>query len=49
MNFIEVFFGVAPDGGNGSTEFVVIAFLVAVAFVIYRRRKTLKAGFWLRQ
>ena len=35
MDFIERIFGVSPDGGNGSTEFMYVAAqFIAVAIVI---------------
>ncbi len=34
MHFIEQLFGLSPDGGNGSWEFVVLALLVAVTWAI---------------
>ncbi len=42
MNFIELLFGFAPDGGNGSTEFAVLTFLVVLVFFVFRKRRTLK-------
>jgi hypothetical protein len=36
MDFIERFFGVSPDGGNGSTEVVVLAAIALVAVVLLR-------------
>jgi len=45
MDFIERIFGVSPDGGNGSLEFLYIAaILVAVALAAYAlyRRGTLR-------
>jgi hypothetical protein len=38
MDFIETWFGLSPDGGDGSLEALyVIAFLIVIAAVIYRR------------
>jgi hypothetical protein len=41
MDFIERFFGVSPDGGDGSLEFVyavsVVAAIVFVSYVLQRR------------
>ena len=39
MDFIERFFGMSPDGGDGSLEMVWLA-AIAVAFVLilFRRR-----------
>jgi hypothetical protein len=39
MDFIERWFGVSPDGGNGSLEILWIAgIVVAVAVLVFRRR-----------
>ena len=51
MDFIERIFGVSPDGGNGSLEWLYFASLVfAVALVIYAlyRRRRLR-GFPIRK
>ena len=41
MDFIEQWFGVSPDGGDGSLEVLWIAAIVeAVAGVIFRKRIT---------
>jgi hypothetical protein len=38
MDFIERLFGIAPDGGSGSLEFVLFAIpLAAIIFLIARR------------
>ena len=42
MNLIEMLFGIAPDGGNGSLEFTTFAVLFLLAFLTFRRRKTAK-------
>jgi hypothetical protein len=34
MDFIETWFGISPDGGNGSTEFIYIMALVVVLGVL---------------
>lgn len=31
MDFIERMFGISPDGGDGSTELMIIAVLVLIA------------------
>ena len=39
MDFIERIFGVSPDGGNGSTEAIILlAVTIALAMVVRRRR-----------
>jgi hypothetical protein len=39
MDFIEQWFGVSPDGGDGSLEVVwIAAIVVAVAAVVFRKR-----------
>lgn len=39
MDFIEQWFGVSPDGGNGSLEVLwIAAIVIAVAAVVFRRR-----------
>ena len=42
MDFIELIFGLSPDGGDGSTEALYILALVAVVMVVAGRR-------WLRR
>jgi len=42
MNFVEMLFGIAPDGGNGWIEFAVITLLAGVLFFLNRRRKAPK-------
>jgi hypothetical protein len=48
MDFIERIFGVSPDGGDGSLEFMyLIGIAVAVSFiagVLYLRRTREKSG-----
>ena len=42
MDFIERFFGLSPDNGDGSTELlwcVAIAVVLAAAFLHQRRRR----------
>ena len=40
MDFIERIFGVAPDGGSGSLEFLLFAIPIAgIAYLIVRRRQ----------
>ena len=34
MDFIERMFGVSPDGGDGSTELMIIAALVLIAVAV---------------
>ena len=39
MDFIERWFGVSPDGGDGSLEVLwIVGIVVAVAALIFRRR-----------
>jgi MYXO-CTERM domain-containing protein len=39
MDFIEQWFGVSPDGGDGSLELLwIVAVVVAVAAFVLRRR-----------
>jgi hypothetical protein len=39
MDFIESWFGISPDGGDGSLEAVwLVAIAVAVVAVVFRRR-----------
>ncbi|QIA25236.1 MULTISPECIES: hypothetical protein [Mesorhizobium] len=42
MDFIERIFGVAPDGGDGTTEVLYIAVVLAVAAMVAAR-------VWLRR
>ena len=39
MDFIESLFGIAPDGGDGSLEAMLIGAVVAVALMIVFRRR----------
>ena len=41
MDFIERFFGLSPDNGDGSTEilWLAVAAIVVVAFVYYRAKR----------
>ena len=41
MDFIERFFGLSPDNGDGSTEILWLAVLaiLVVGFIYYRRRR----------
>ncbi len=43
MDFIERIFGVSPDGGNGTLEFLYVVSIAAAITVVcrefYRRRK----------
>jgi len=39
MDFIERWFGISPDGGNGALEAVyVVAFAGGIALLVFRRR-----------
>ncbi|MRG58024.1 hypothetical protein GF108_20875 [Phyllobacterium sp. SYP-B3895] len=47
MDFIERWFGVSPDGGDGSTEALYIAVVLLVIALILGRRLIAKAlGRW---
>ena len=38
MDFIERFFGISPDGGDGSTELMIfVAVVVVIAAIAWRR------------
>jgi hypothetical protein len=37
MDFIERLVGISPDGGNGSTEVIVLAAIAFVAAALLRR------------
>jgi hypothetical protein len=43
MDFIERLFGVAPDGGNGSTEAVILAAIAFVAAILVLRGRTIRS------
>jgi hypothetical protein len=34
MDFIERMFGISPDGGDGSTELMILAVLVLIAVLV---------------
>jgi hypothetical protein len=39
MDFIEQWFGISPDGGDGSLELEwIVAIAIVVAAVVFRRR-----------
>ena len=39
MDFIERLFGISPDGGSGTLEFVVFAVpVIIVSYLLIRRR-----------
>jgi len=46
MDFIEKLFGISPDGGDGSTELIIVAVIVIVAIVARSRSHV---GAWRRQ
>jgi hypothetical protein len=47
MDFIEQWFGVSPDGGDGSTEALYILAVVVVIALFVARRQIAKAfGRW---
>jgi hypothetical protein len=40
MDFIERIFGIAPDGGSGSFEFLLFALPIAgIIYLVLRRRR----------
>jgi hypothetical protein len=40
MDFIERIFGISPDGGSGSLEFMLFALPIAgICYLAYRRRR----------
>jgi hypothetical protein len=39
MDFIERMFGVSPDGGNGSTEAIILLAITAILAVAVARRR----------
>jgi hypothetical protein len=40
MDFIERIFGIAPDGGSGTWEFMLFALPIAgICYLAYRRRR----------
>jgi hypothetical protein len=46
MDWIERWFGVSPDGGDGSTEALYIVALLAAAVLVFGRRYFVR--FWRR-
>ena len=34
MDFIERMFGISPDGGDGSTELMILAVFVLIALIV---------------
>ena len=45
MDFIELLFGISPDGGDGSTELMIVAVFVLIAVAVTWRwlpRKALR-------
>lgn len=39
MDFFEQWFGIAPDGGNGSLELLYLAVLVAIILIVVFRKQ----------
>jgi hypothetical protein len=37
MDFVERFFGISPDGGDGSTELIYFGALVVIAAIVLSR------------
>ncbi len=49
MDFIEQWFGVSPDGGDGSVEAdLMVAVLVVIAAMIFRRQVARFLADWRR-
>jgi hypothetical protein len=44
MDFIERIFGINPDGGSGSLEFLLLALPVAILASIYLYRRNRRRG-----
>ena len=40
MDFVERIFGISPDGGSGSFEFMLLAIPIACLYLLYRMRST---------
>lgn len=41
MDFIERLFGIAPDGGSGSLEFLLFALPIAgICYLVVKRRQS---------
>jgi hypothetical protein len=44
MNWLETVFGLSPDGGNGTTEFLVmVAIALALATILAGRTRAVRA------
>lgn len=39
MDFFEQWFGIAPDGGNGSLELLYLAIIVAIILIVVFRKQ----------
>ena len=47
MDFIEQWFGLSPDGGDGSLEVLwIVAIVVAVMAIAFRRRIGVRLASW---
>ncbi|MGO4438162.1 hypothetical protein [Rhizobium sp. RAF56] len=44
MDFIERWFGLSPDGGDGSTELLIFAAVIVVLSLLVGRRYLAKFG-----
>jgi hypothetical protein len=42
MDFIERWFGISPDGGNGLLELLILASLIVLGAMIVARRRARK-------
>lgn len=50
MDFIEQWFGLSPDGGDGSLEALyLVALVVLISAVVYRRQLRRKLGLTIRR
>ena len=43
MDFIERIFGIAPDGGSGTLEFLLFVLPIAGLYILYKLRSRDKA------
>jgi hypothetical protein len=47
MDFIEQWFGLSPDGGDGSLEVLwIVAMVVAVMAIVFRRQIAVRLTSW---
>lgn len=43
MDFIEQLFGISPDGGDGSLEYLWLAAFVAIGVAVYTWRRRIRS------